>query len=69
MECELQTLLDRIPDTEAGVKLSRAMARWKHCLFVFITRRDPGSGPGASSPPTNNVSEQRLRMSVILPPR
>ena len=57
LECELQTLLDRRPATEAGVKLSAAMARWKHCLFVFIVRRDV--------PPTNNVSEQRLRMSVI----
>ena len=33
------------------------MEKASDMLFVFITRRDV--------PPTNNISEQRLRMSVI----
>ena len=57
LERELDLLLDRIPATEAGRKLSASIGRWKACLFVFITQRDV--------PPTNNVSERRLRMSVI----
>jgi transposase len=57
LEQRLDHLLARIPMTEAGKKLSEAIARWKDCLFVFVTRRDV--------PATNNVSERRLRMSVV----
>ncbi len=57
LERERDKLLARIAMTEAGKKLSEAIARWKDCLFVFVTRRDV--------PATNNVSERRLRMSVV----
>lgn len=57
LERQRDGLLDRVPATDDGVKLSEAMARWKHCLFVFVTRRDV--------PATNNVSERQLRPSVI----
>ena len=45
------------PDTEAGLKLRRGMEKCQDKLFVFVTRRDV--------PPTNNISERRLRPSVI----
>ena len=40
-----------------GRKLRRGIEKCRDELFVFVTRRDV--------PPTNNVSEQRLRPSVI----
>ena len=40
-----------------GRKLRRGIEKCRDKLFVFVTRRDV--------PPTNNVSEQRLRPSVI----
>ena len=57
LERQRDYLLERVPATDDGVKLSEAMARWKDCLFVFVTRRDV--------PATNNVSERQLRPSVI----
>ena len=45
------------PDTVEGRKLRRGIEKCRDKLFVFVTRRDV--------PPTNNVSEQRLRPSVI----
>ncbi|MGA9548661.1 MAG: transposase [Rhodomicrobium sp.] len=45
------------PDTEAGLKLRRGIEKCRDKLFVFVTRRDV--------PPTNNISERRLRPSVI----
>ena len=58
---ELDRRLDRLlaiePDTEAGHKFKRGIEKCKDKLFVFVTRRDV--------PPTNNISERRLRSSVI----
>ena len=58
---ELDRRLDRLlaiePDTEAGHKFKRGIEKCKDKLFVFVTRRDV--------PPTNNISERRLRPSVI----
>ena len=58
---ELDRRLDRLlaiePDAEAGRKLKRAIEKCRDKLFVFVTRRDV--------PPTNNISERRLRPSVI----
>ncbi len=56
-EGRLARLLAREPSVEAGRKFRRAMEKARDMLFVFITRRDV--------PATNNISEQRLRMSVI----
>jgi len=53
----LDILLAREPDTVAGRKFRKSMDKAKDKLFVFVTYRDV--------PPTNNVSEQLLRMSVI----
>ncbi len=57
LESRLARLLALEPCVDAGCKLRRAMEKARDMLFVFITRRDV--------PPTNNISEQRLRMSVI----
>ncbi len=57
LEGRLARLLAFEPSVDAGRKLRRAMEKASDMLFVFITRRDV--------PPTNNISEQRLRMSVI----
>ena len=57
LERRLDSLLERSPRVEAGVKLAASIGRWKDCLFVFVTRRDVS--------PTNNVSERQLRPSVI----
>ena len=57
LERRLDSLLERSPRVEAGVKVSASIGRWKDCLFVFVTRRDVA--------PTNNVSERQLRPSVI----
>lgn len=58
---ELDRRLDRLlaiePDAEAGQKLKRGIEKCRDKLFVFVTRRDV--------PPTNNISERRLRPSVI----
>ncbi len=53
----LGRLLAVEPDTVAGRKLRRGIEKCRDKLFVFVTRNDV--------PPTNNVSEQRLRPSVI----
>jgi transposase len=53
----LARLLAIEPDTEAGHRLRRGIEKCKDKLFVFVTRRDV--------PPTNNISERRLRPSVI----
>ena len=57
LERRLGCLLAVEPDTEAGLKLRRGIEKCRDKLFVFVTRRDV--------PPTNNVSERRLRPSVI----
>ena len=57
LERRLDSLLERNPRVEAGVKLVASIGRWKNSLFVFVTRRDVS--------PTNNVSERQLRPSVI----
>ena len=57
LDRRLGRLLAVEPDTEAGLKLRRGMEKCQDKLFVFVTRRDV--------PPTNNVSERRLRPSVI----
>ena len=57
LERRLGRLLAVEPDTEAGLKLRRGMEKCQDKLFVFVTRRDV--------PPTNNISERRLRPSVI----
>ena len=53
----LARLLRLEPSVDAGCKLRRAMGKARDMLFVFVTRRDV--------PPTNNISERLLRMSVI----
>ncbi len=57
LERRLGHLLVVEPDTVAGRKLRRGIEKCRGKLFVFVTRRDV--------PPTNNVSERRLRPSVI----
>jgi transposase len=57
LDRRLGRLLAIEPDTEAGHKLRRGIEKCKDKLFVFVTRRDV--------PPTNNISERRLRPSVI----
>jgi transposase len=57
LERRLVRLLAIEPDTEAGLKLRRGIEKCRDKLFVFVTRRDV--------PPTNNISERRLRPSVI----
>jgi len=57
LERRLGRLLAIEPDTEAGLKLKRGIEKCRDKLFVFVTRRDV--------PPTNNISERRLRPSVI----
>ena len=53
----LSILLARKPDTVAGRKFRNAMEKARDKLFVFVTRRNV--------PPTNNLSERLLRLSVI----
>jgi transposase len=57
LDRRLERLLAIEPDTEAGCKLRRGIDKCRDKLFVFVTRRD--------APPTNNISERRLRPSVI----
>ena len=57
LDRRLARLLAVDPDTVEGSKLRRGIEKCRHKLFVFVTRRDV--------PPTNNVSGQRLRPSVI----
>lgn len=57
LDRRLGRLLAIEPDTVEGRKLRRGIEKCRDKLFVFVTRRDV--------PPTNNVSEQRLRPSVI----
>ena len=57
LDRRLGRLLAVEPDTVAGRKLRRGIEKCRDKLFVFVTRRDV--------PPTNNVSERRLRPSVI----
>jgi transposase len=57
LDRRLTRLLAIEPDTEAGHKFKRGIEKCKDKLFVFVTRRDV--------PPTNNISERRLRSSVI----
>jgi len=57
LDRRLGRLLAIEPDTVAGRKLIRGIEKCRDKLFVFVTRRDV--------PPTNNVSERRLRPSVI----
>lgn len=58
---ELDRRLDRLlaiePDAEAGHKVKRGIQKCRDKLLVFVTRRDV--------PPTNNISERRLRPSVM----
>ncbi len=46
-----------VPIGEPGVKLRKCIAAHREHLFVFMSHRDV--------PPTNNISEQSLRPSVI----
>jgi transposase len=57
LDRRLTRLLAIEPDTAAGRKLRRGIEKCQDKLFVFVTRRDV--------PPTNNISERRLRPSVI----
>jgi transposase len=57
LDRRLGRLLAVEPDKAAGRKLRRGIEKCRGRLFVFITRRDV--------PPTNNISERRLRPSVI----
>ncbi|MCP5000550.1 MAG: IS66 family transposase, partial [Hyphomicrobiales bacterium] len=57
LDQRLALLLARKPDTVAGRKLRNSMEKARDKLFVFVTRRDV--------PPTNNLSERLLRLSVI----
>ena len=57
LEQGLDRLLACEPATAAGRKLRNGIARAKHKLFVFVTRRDV--------PPTNTLSERALRPAVI----
>jgi len=57
LERRLTRLLAVEPDTAAGHRLRRGIGKCRDKLFVFITHRDV--------PPTNNISERRLRPSVI----
>ena len=57
LDRRLGRLLAIEPDTVEGRKLRCGIEKCRDKLFVFVTRRDV--------PPTNNVSEQRLRPSVI----
>ena len=57
LDRRLGRLLAIEPDTAAGRKLRRGIEKCRDKLFVFVTRRDV--------PPTNNISERRLRPSVI----
>jgi transposase len=57
LERRLDALLAGAPATTAGRKLRDGIAKCRDKLFVFVTRRDV--------PPTNNVSERALRLSVI----
>lgn len=60
-QAELDRRLTRIvaaqPIGSAGAKLHRRIGRMRAHLFVFVTNR--------AVPPTNNISEQHLRPSVI----
>jgi transposase len=53
----LNRLMAAEPIGDAGAKLHRRIGRSRAHLFVFVTNR--------AVPPTNNVSEQHLRPSVI----
>jgi len=57
LDRRLARLLAIEPDTVAGRKLRCGIEKCQDKLFVFVTRRDV--------PPTNNISERRLRPSVI----
>ena len=57
LDRRLARLLALEPDTAAGCKLQRGVAKVRDKLFVFVTRRDV--------PATNNASERALRPSVI----
>jgi transposase len=57
LERRRDRLLALEPDNVTGRKLQRGVAKVQDKLFVFVTRRDV--------PATNNVSERRLRPSVI----
>jgi transposase len=57
LERRLDALLARAPTVRAGRTLRDGMAKCREKLFVFVTRGDV--------PATNNVSERRLRPSVI----
>ncbi|MGH6783410.1 MAG: IS66 family transposase [Sphingomicrobium sp.] len=57
LDARLAKLLALEPDSKAGAKLAKGIAKCRDKLFVFLTRRDV--------PPTNNVSERALRPSVI----
>ncbi len=57
LERRLSRLLAIEPDTAPGRKLRRGIEKCQDKLFVFVTRRDV--------PATNNISERRLRPSVI----
>ena len=57
LERRLERLLALEPDSAAGRRLKRGIAKVQDKLFVFVTRRDV--------PPTNNASERHLRPSVI----
>ncbi len=57
MDRRLDRLLTIEPDTEAGCKFRRGIEKCRDKLFVFVSHPDV--------PPTNTISERRLRPSVI----
>jgi transposase len=56
LDARLDELMARTPTCQAGVKLQRAIRKFRRHLFVFVTNRD--------LPATNNSSEQALRPAV-----
>lgn len=57
LERRLNRIMTVVPIGEPGVKLRKCIAAHREHLFVFMSHRDV--------PPTNNISEQSLRPSVI----
>jgi len=57
LDKSLDQLLARTPTCAEGIKLQRAIKKYRRHLFVFVTNRD--------LPPTNNGSEQALRPCAV----
>ena len=57
LKCRLERALALVPNQEDGVRLRKRYGSIKDHLFLFLD--------DATIPPTNNASEQALRMSVV----